>query len=117
MERSRSSDLGGKILVVLCPLPSHHTHDYNSLLPLPIIWIAFCNYKSLSQILSHLTAMKILLRSLRLVEVKWLAQDHVTRDVTWLALEPGFPVTFPYSVPSSVQIWCQSWEAIPVLEL
>lgn len=61
--------------------------------------------------------MKILLRRLRLEDVKWLEQDHVTRDVMWLAWEPGFPVTFPYSLPSSVQIWCQSWEAITVLEL
>lgn len=78
--------------------------------------MAFCGHKAPSQI-SHLSVTQILLRRLRLVEVMWPAQNHTAREAAWPALEPDFPMTFPYSVPSSLQIWCRLWETIQKTEL
>ena len=74
--------------------PLLHLHRAHTIVlsSLPNISIAFCNHKSPSQILSQLSVTKVLLRRLRLVEVKWLSQDHIPRDGTWPALESGFPI-------------------------
>lgn len=34
--------------------------------------------------------------------------------MAWPALEPDFPTILPYSVVSSLQIWCRLWEAMQV---
>jgi hypothetical protein len=44
-------------------------------------------------------------KKIEIGEVKRLAQDHIPREGTSLLWDPGFPVTFPYSV-SCLQIWC-----------